>query len=233
MRGRPSHLSHRDLVGCLTGTAFQEAVRPLAVRLPASHMTGEPGWFASTAVATVLIIGASRGIGLETVKAALKAGHSVRALARSARRIRVAQARKNGRRRARDGHDKARANRRRCYHPVARCFGRARNHPQADAAFLQSDASARYRDGRGSRQAVDLRDGLPGRRQPWAAAGSFVVQRFICCWGASITGLAGTHRPQEQARLGDRASRDPDQRTPIARWSIRAAGHGGSSRAPT
>jgi NAD(P)-dependent dehydrogenase (short-subunit alcohol dehydrogenase family) len=40
-------------------------------------------------VATVLIIGASRGIGLETVKAALKAGHSVRALARSARRIRV------------------------------------------------------------------------------------------------------------------------------------------------
>jgi uncharacterized protein YbjT (DUF2867 family) len=40
-------------------------------------------------VATVLIIGASRGIGLETVKAALEAGHSVRALARSARRIRV------------------------------------------------------------------------------------------------------------------------------------------------
>jgi uncharacterized protein YbjT (DUF2867 family) len=40
-------------------------------------------------VATVLIIGASRGIGLETVKAALKAGHSVRALARSARRIRI------------------------------------------------------------------------------------------------------------------------------------------------
>ena len=38
---------------------------------------------------TVLIIGASRGIGLETVKAALEAGHSVRALARSARRIAV------------------------------------------------------------------------------------------------------------------------------------------------
>jgi NAD(P)-dependent dehydrogenase (short-subunit alcohol dehydrogenase family) len=38
-------------------------------------------------MATVLIIGASRGIGLETVKATLKAGHSVRALARSARRI--------------------------------------------------------------------------------------------------------------------------------------------------
>jgi uncharacterized protein YbjT (DUF2867 family) len=40
-------------------------------------------------VATVLIIGASRGIGLETVKAALEAGHSVRALSRSARRIPV------------------------------------------------------------------------------------------------------------------------------------------------
>jgi NAD(P)-dependent dehydrogenase (short-subunit alcohol dehydrogenase family) len=40
-------------------------------------------------VATVLIIGASRGIGLETVKAALEAGYSVRALARSARRIPV------------------------------------------------------------------------------------------------------------------------------------------------
>jgi NAD(P)-dependent dehydrogenase (short-subunit alcohol dehydrogenase family) len=40
-------------------------------------------------VTTVLIIGASRGIGLETVKAALEAGHSVRALARSARRIAV------------------------------------------------------------------------------------------------------------------------------------------------
>jgi NAD(P)-dependent dehydrogenase (short-subunit alcohol dehydrogenase family) len=40
-------------------------------------------------VAKVLIIGASRGIGLEAVKAALEAGHSVRALARSARRIRL------------------------------------------------------------------------------------------------------------------------------------------------
>ena len=40
-------------------------------------------------MATVLIIGASRGIGLETVKATLEAGHSVRALARSAPRIPV------------------------------------------------------------------------------------------------------------------------------------------------
>lgn len=40
-------------------------------------------------MATILIIGASRGIGLETLKAALKAGHSVRALARSAAGIPV------------------------------------------------------------------------------------------------------------------------------------------------
>ena len=38
---------------------------------------------------TVLIVGASRGIGLETVKCALKAGYKVRALARSAGNIPV------------------------------------------------------------------------------------------------------------------------------------------------
>jgi NAD(P)-dependent dehydrogenase (short-subunit alcohol dehydrogenase family) len=40
-------------------------------------------------MSTVLIVGASRGIGFETVKLALKANHSVRALARSANTIRV------------------------------------------------------------------------------------------------------------------------------------------------
>jgi NAD(P)-dependent dehydrogenase (short-subunit alcohol dehydrogenase family) len=40
-------------------------------------------------VTTVLIIGASRGIGLETLKGALKAGYKVRALARSAGNIPV------------------------------------------------------------------------------------------------------------------------------------------------
>ena len=38
-------------------------------------------------MATVLVIGASKGIGLETVKSALKAGHTVRAMSRSAVRI--------------------------------------------------------------------------------------------------------------------------------------------------
>jgi putative NADH-flavin reductase len=40
-------------------------------------------------MSTVLIVGASRGIGFETVKLALKAGHSVRAMARSAASIRL------------------------------------------------------------------------------------------------------------------------------------------------
>ena len=40
-------------------------------------------------MSTVLIVGASRGIGYETVRLALKEGHSVRAMARSATSIRV------------------------------------------------------------------------------------------------------------------------------------------------
>jgi putative NADH-flavin reductase len=44
-------------------------------------------------VAKVLIIGASRGIGLETLQQALEAGHQVRALARSADRIPVSDPR--------------------------------------------------------------------------------------------------------------------------------------------
>jgi putative NADH-flavin reductase len=40
-------------------------------------------------MSTVLIVGASRVIGFETVKLALKAGHSVRAMARSATAIRL------------------------------------------------------------------------------------------------------------------------------------------------
>jgi putative NADH-flavin reductase len=43
-------------------------------------------------MAKVLIIGASHGVGLETVRAALRAGHSVRALARSAASIPIQDA---------------------------------------------------------------------------------------------------------------------------------------------
>jgi putative NADH-flavin reductase len=43
-------------------------------------------------MAKVLIIGASRGVGLATVRAALRAGHSVRALARSVSSLRIQDA---------------------------------------------------------------------------------------------------------------------------------------------
>jgi putative NADH-flavin reductase len=43
-------------------------------------------------MAKVLVIGASRGIGLETLRAALRSGHSARALARSAARIPIQDA---------------------------------------------------------------------------------------------------------------------------------------------
>src|SRR5512143_903307 len=43
-------------------------------------------------MAKLLVIGASRGIGLETVKAALLGGHSVRALARSAANVPIQNA---------------------------------------------------------------------------------------------------------------------------------------------
>src|SRR6185503_3936094 len=80
-----------------TTTALKARFKPsthLAVRLPASHMTLSQAESdrEHDAMATVLIIGASRGIGLEAVKAALAAGHSVRALARSARRTPFTQA---------------------------------------------------------------------------------------------------------------------------------------------
>ena len=42
-------------------------------------------------MAHILVIGASQGIGLETVKAAAAAGHRVRAFARSANAIAVSE----------------------------------------------------------------------------------------------------------------------------------------------
>src|SRR2546429_9149069 len=70
--------------------AFQSARPSCGAAACTAHDVSQagPNW-EHDAVAKVLIIGASRGIGLETVKAGLDAGHSVRALARSARRIRL------------------------------------------------------------------------------------------------------------------------------------------------
>jgi putative NADH-flavin reductase len=68
---------------------FRSSCPSCGVAAYIAHDSKPGGFDQKDAVATILIIGASRGIGLETVKAALKAGHLVRALARSARRIPV------------------------------------------------------------------------------------------------------------------------------------------------
>jgi putative NADH-flavin reductase len=118
-------------------------------------------------VATVLIIGASRGIGLETVTAALEAGHSVLAMARSARRIPVDHPKLE--KMAGDALEMATVKRALTgVDVVIQTLGVPAG-PEIifkPTQFLQSDASARHRDGAGSSQAADLRDGLRGRRQP-------------------------------------------------------------------
>jgi hypothetical protein len=67
------------------------------------------------------------------VKAALQAGHSVRALARSARRIPVDHPKLE--KMAGDALEMAMVKRALTGAPVAWRFGQARNHPQADAMF--------------------------------------------------------------------------------------------------
>jgi short-subunit dehydrogenase len=61
----------------------QGALTWLTIRVLA--MLAVPAWRIS--MARVLIIGASKGIGLETTRQGLEAGYQVRALARSAARI--------------------------------------------------------------------------------------------------------------------------------------------------
>ena len=114
----------------------------------------------------VLIIGASRGIGLETVKAALEAGHAVRALARSARQIPVDHPKLE--KMAGDALDMATVKRALTgVGVVTQSLGVSAGVEKIlkpTRFFFQSDASARHRDGGGSSQAVDLRDRLRGGR---------------------------------------------------------------------
>jgi putative NADH-flavin reductase len=59
---------------------------------PACQLRAENKYELGKLMTKVLVIGASRGIGLETVRAALRSGHSVRALARSAASIPIQDA---------------------------------------------------------------------------------------------------------------------------------------------
>jgi NAD(P)-dependent dehydrogenase (short-subunit alcohol dehydrogenase family) len=119
-------------------------------------------------MATVLIAGASRGIGLETVKATLKAGHSVRALARSARRIPIDHPKSE--KIAGDALEMATVKRALSgVDVVVQSLGVAAGLEaifKPTRFFSKSDASAGHRNGGGSSQAVDLRDGLRGGQQP-------------------------------------------------------------------
>ena len=139
-------------------------------------------------MATVLIIGASRGIGLETVKAALEAGHSVRALARSARRISV-------------DHPK-----------LEKMAGDALEMATVKRALTGVDVVTQSLGvsagpeiifkptrffSKATRVLVTAMEEVPvkrlicvtasGRATAAAAVGFFIARRFICCWGASMT----------------------------------------------
>ena len=114
-------------------------------------------------MAIVLIIGASRGIGLEAVKAALEAGHSVRALARSARRIRVDHPQLE--KMAGDALEMATVKRALTGIDVVIQSLGVSVAPEIilkPTRFFSKAATARHRNGGGSSQAVDLRNGLRG-----------------------------------------------------------------------
>ena len=92
-------------------------------------------------MATVLVIGASHGIGLETVKALLRAGHSVRALARSASNIPIQDANldKVSGERARSRYDpKCTSRRRRGYPDARRWTSRLESIFEGTSLFSQS-----------------------------------------------------------------------------------------------
>ena len=142
-----------------------------------------------TGVATLLIIGASRGIGLETVKAALKAGHSVRALARSALRIPVGHPKLQ--KIAGDALEMATVKRALTgIDAVIQSLGVSsrpeiilkpmRFFSKATQVLVTVMQEARV-------QAIDLRNGLRGGGRTAAVAGFFITRLFICCWGASMT----------------------------------------------
>jgi len=125
-------------------------------------------------VAKVLIIGASRGIGLETVKAALQAGHSVRALARSARRIPV-------------DHPK-----------LEKMAGDALEMATVKRALTGVDVVTQslgvsagpeiiLKPTRLFSKATRLLVTAMERATAAAIAGFFIAWGFICCWGASMT----------------------------------------------
>ena len=88
--GGPAGAAYLRFMGLPSGSAIFSAIGPRRVvvgRMSGSGQTQAALGARTTDMATILIIGASGGLGLETVKQALAAGHTVRALARTARPI--------------------------------------------------------------------------------------------------------------------------------------------------
>ena len=139
-------------------------------------------------MAIVLIIGASRGIGLEAVKAALEAGHSVRALARSARRIRVDHSQLE--KMAGDALEMATVKRALTgIDVVIQSLGVSAG-PEVIFKPIQLFSKAtRVLVTAMEKAQVKRLICVTGFGAATAAvtAGVFTTRRFICCWGASMT----------------------------------------------
>jgi hypothetical protein len=203
--------------------AFQ-AARPSCGAIAYIAHDGEPGGSEREhdAVATVLIIGASRGIGLETVKAALEAGHSVRAMARSARRIPI-------------DHPK-----------LEKIAGNALEVTTVKRALSGVDVVTQSLGVSAGPEIIfgATRIFSKATRVLVTAMEEAHVSRLICVTGFGAgdsrghggflytvafhlslarvyddKGCAGMDHSEEQARLGDRASRDPDRWTEDERLS--------------
>ena len=189
---------------------------------------------------TVLIIGASKGIGLETVKLALKADHSVRAMARSAQAIRLHDPRLeklDGDALDPDTIHRALAG----VDAVIQMLGVSPAPEQifyGHAPIFRSHAGSGQGDGGERGQAFDMRHRLRSGRQPRSRRNP--LQRCPMPVPRACLrrqGRAGAHNPPERARLDNCSSDHSYQRTEdgetIACWSIRATGPPGLSPGPT
>ena len=165
-------------------------------------------------MAAVLIIGASRGIGLATVNAALKAGYSVRALSRSASTIRLqTKLEKLDGDAVDQGHDRAGAGRCRYRDSDPGCDARAGGDPTGTRLFSTATrVLVRAMEASGARRLICV-TGL--ERATAAAAAEFCKRRPLLVPWACVRRQrrAGANHPQEPARLDNCSSDHPNQRT--------------------
>jgi hypothetical protein len=167
-------------------------------------------------MATVLIMGASRGIGFEALVQALAAGHIVRALARTARGIPVnhIHLRKIDGDRTGFRSRPARAGRSRCGYPMNRLIYRTGTDPQSSAIILRGDAHSCCGDAGGCDETPDLRHRVRRRKQP-RSRGSFVRCGLLPpAWSrVRRQGHTGADRSSKRARMDYRSPGHPHKWT--------------------